>query len=109
MEGILTYTAIAIGGLALASAVRHLMGLALRYFVFVFMAAVIYRIQHEEKDFDFINFTMAQELAIVGAISFVLTLGIMGLVFRKTPLKFLVLPATAFAVTFGVTALRTGV
>ncbi len=101
-----------IGGLAAALfaaafMLKALVSLAVQYLIFVGTAGAFFKLQTGAQSFAFLNPHVIADLAIIGGIAFVATELLLLSFFRKSKMRFLLLPAIGVVTTFLVTALWT--
>lgn len=81
-------------------------GLVIRYAIFVGLAGILYEAQ-THGEVELISPEVLSELAIIGALSLVATLGIMAVLFRNSRFKLVLFPLVGFGTTFAAAAMVT--
>jgi hypothetical protein len=101
MDGWLIIIVMVAAAFFAASILRTLLGGAIRYAIFVALAAFVWKKQEAQDDFGFVlEPEIAASLATIAAISFGATIAIVYVLFRNSRFKLILLPLVGFAVTF---------
>lgn len=94
--------------MAAGSFLASIVGGAVRYVLFVGLAAAIYRMQAEKDGYGFIfDDGVIQQLAIIGGASMLLTWGLIMGFFRKSRFRSALLPVIGFGMTFAIASVFT--